>query len=51
MKEVCGFLKRCGVYYIATMDGNQPIVRPFGTPHIFENKLYIQTGKSKDVFI
>ena len=50
MKEVCEFLKKCGVYYLATMDGDQPRVRPFGTAHIFENKLYIQTGKSKDVF-
>jgi len=50
MKEVCEFLKKCGVYYLATMDVNQPRVRPFGTAHIFENKLYIQTGKSKDVF-
>ena len=50
MKEVCEFLKKCGVYYLATMDGDQPRVRPFGTAHIFENKLYVQTGKSKDVF-
>ena len=50
MKEVCEFLKKCGVYYLATMDGNQPRVRPFGTAHIFENKLYIQTGKRKEVF-
>ena len=50
MKEVYDFLKKCGVYYLATMDGDQPRVRPFGTAHIFENKLYIQTGKSKDVF-
>ena len=31
------------------MEGDQPRVRPFGTAHIFENKLYIQTGKSKPV--
>ena len=45
MKEVYDFLKKCGAYYIATVDGDQPRVRPFGTAHIFEDKLYIQTGK------
>lgn len=47
--EVCAFLKDVGTYYLATTDGDQPRVRPFGTAHIFEDKLYIQTGKSKDV--
>ena len=47
--EVCEFLKKVGTYYLATTDGDQPRVRPFGTAHIFEGKLYIQTGKSKDV--
>lgn len=49
MREVYEFLKKCGVYFIATMDGDQPRVRPFGTIEIFEDKLYIQTGKSKNV--
>ena len=49
MKEVCEFLKQCGEYYIATVEGDQPRVRPFGTAAIFENKLYIQTGKRKNV--
>ena len=48
--EVCSFLKEAGTYYLATVDGDQPRVRPFGTVNIFEGKLYIQTGKSKDVF-
>ena len=50
MKEVRDFLKECGVYYLATVDNNEPRVRPFGTAEIFEDKLYIQTGKSKDVY-
>ena len=50
MKEVQEFLKECGVYYLATVDGTKPKVRPFGTAEIFEDKLYIQTGKNKDVF-
>ena len=50
MIEVQEFLKKCGVYYLATMDGDQPRVRPFGTAEIFDNHLYIQTGKKKDVF-
>ena len=49
MKEVYAFLKQCETYYLATMDGDQPRVRPFGTIDLFEGKLYIQTGKSKDV--
>ncbi|MDR2086378.1 MAG: pyridoxamine 5'-phosphate oxidase family protein, partial [Dysgonamonadaceae bacterium] len=49
MQEVCDFLKKCGVYFIATVDGDQPRVRPFGTAAIFENRLYIQTGKKKRV--
>ncbi len=50
MKEVYDFLKKCGTYYLATVDGGAPRVRPFGTVKIFEDKLYIQTGKRKDVF-
>ena len=49
MKEVFDFLKRCGTYYLATVEGDQPRVRPFGTANLFEGKLYIQTGKSKNV--
>ena len=50
MEEVCKFIKDCGTYYLATVDGDQPRVRPFGTIEIFEGHLYIQTGKSKDVY-
>ena len=49
MERICNFLKEAGVYYLATMDGDQPRVRPFGTAIIFEGKLYIQTGKVKPV--
>ena len=49
MKQVYEFLKKAEVYYLATMDGDQPRVRPFGTIDIFEDKLYIQTGKIKPV--
>ena len=47
MERVCQFLKDAGVYYLATAEGDQPRVRPFGTAHIFDGKLYIQTGKVK----
>lgn len=47
--EVCEFLKNVGTYYLATTDADQPRVRPFGTAHIFEGRLYLQTGKSKEV--
>ena len=50
MKEVYEFLKEAKTYYLATVEGNTPRVRPFGTIDLFENKLYIQTGKSKDVY-
>lgn len=49
MNTVYNFLKTCGTYYLATVEGDQPRVRPFGTVEIFEGKLYIQTGKKKDV--
>ncbi len=49
IEEVCAFLKGVGTYYLATVEGDQPRVRPFGTAHIYDGKLYIQTGKSKDV--
>ncbi|MCR5223174.1 MAG: pyridoxamine 5'-phosphate oxidase family protein [Lachnospiraceae bacterium] len=49
MEKVAAFLKEAGTYYLATMEGDQPRVRPFGTAHIFEGKLYIQTGKAKNV--
>ena len=49
MKTVYDFLKKCKVYYLATVDGDQARVRPFGTIDMFEDKLNIQTGKVKDV--
>ncbi|MDR1496154.1 MAG: pyridoxamine 5'-phosphate oxidase family protein [Clostridiales Family XIII bacterium] len=49
MQEVYEFLKKCNVYYLATVDGGKPRVRPFGTYHLYGGRLYIQTGKSKDV--
>ncbi|HEX7714718.1 MAG TPA: pyridoxamine 5'-phosphate oxidase family protein [Bacillota bacterium] len=49
MKQVYDFLKKCRTYYIATIDGDQPRVRPFGTIVLYEDKLYIQTGKVKNV--
>ena len=49
MKTVYDFLKKCQTYYLATVENDQPRVRPFGTIDLFENKLYIQTGKIKNV--
>lgn len=49
MERVCQFLKDAGVYYLATCEGDQPRVRPFGTAHLFEGRIYIQTGKVKPV--
>ena len=47
MKRVYDFLKKAGVYYLATVEGDRPRVRPFGTVNEFEGRLYIQTGKVK----
>lgn len=49
MEKVCEFLKSAETYYLATVEGDQPRVRPFGTAHIFDGHLYIQTGKAKSV--
>ena len=49
MEEVFEFLKKCGIFYLATEDGDQPRVRPFGAINIYEGKLYLQTGKVKNV--
>ncbi len=50
MKKIFDFIKKAGTYYLATVDSEgQPHVRPFGTINIFEDKLYIQTGKIKEV--
>ncbi len=49
MQRVVDFLKKAGTYYLATVEGQQPRVRPFGTAHVFEGRLYIQTGKVKEV--
>ncbi len=49
IEKVCDFLKAAGTYYLATDEAGQPRVRPFGTAHIFEGKLYLQTGLKKDV--
>ena len=49
MQEIYDFLKKCGTYYLATVEGNQPRVRPFGTIDLFDGRLTIQTGKVKDV--
>ena len=49
MNEVYEFLKAAGTYYLATLEGDQPRVRPFGTIDLYGGHLYIQTGKSKAV--
>ena len=49
MQEVYEFLKKCGTYYLGTVDGDQPRVRPFGTIDLFDGRLTIQTGKIKPI--
>ena len=50
MQEILDFLKKCGTFYLATIDGNHPRVRPFGAVCLFESKLYIVTNNQKSVF-
>ena len=50
MQDVQAFLKECGAFFIATADGDQPRVRPFGVSEIIDGRLYIMTGKVKDVY-
>ena len=50
MQEVQAYLKECGAFYIATVDSDQPRVRPFGVSEIINGRLYIMTGKVKDVY-
>ncbi len=50
MNEVFEYLKKCGAFFLATIDGDQARVRPFGAINIFEGKIYIQTGNIKKVF-
>lgn len=50
MQEVQAFLKECNAFFIATADGDQPHVRPFGVSEIIDGRLYIMTGKVKDVY-
>lgn len=50
MQRIIDIIKETNIYYLATVDGDQPRVRPFGTVNVFEDKLYIQTGKVKDVY-
>ena len=50
MQEVQSYLKECGAFFIATTDGDQPRVRPFGVSEIINGRLYIITDKVKDVY-
>ena len=50
MQEVQAYLKECGAFFIATADGDQPRVRPFGVSEIINGRLYIMTGKVKDFY-
>ena len=50
MQEVVDFIKECRIFYLATVEGDQPRVRPFGIVEIYNDRIYILTGKKKNVF-
>lgn len=50
LNEVQAFLQECHVFFIATVDEGQPRVRPFGVAEIVDGKLYLTTGRKKDVY-
>ena len=49
LASICDFLREAGTYYLATVEGDQPRVRPFGTVLLYDGKLCVQTGRKKDV--
>ena len=49
IERVCQYLDEVHTYYLATMEGDQPRVRPFGTALLYDGKLYIETGEVKNV--
>ena len=49
IEKVYQFLDAAHNYCLATVEGDQSRVRVFGTALLYDGKLYIQTGKSKDV--
>ena len=50
LETVKKYLQECKTFYVATVDGDQPRVRPFGVAEVYNGRLYIMTGKKKDVF-
>ena len=50
MEEVLNFLRKAGTYYLGTVENESPDIRPFGTINIYDGKMYIQTGKKKNVY-
>ena len=50
LETVKNYLQECKTFYVATVDGDQPRVRPFGVAEVYNGRLYIMTGKKKDVF-
>ncbi len=49
IEKVAYFIENAETYYLATVEADQPRVRPFGTVLVYDGKLYILTGKTKDV--
>ena len=47
METIYHFLKDCQTFYLATADGDQPRVRPFGAVCIYNGKLYICANNQK----
>ena len=50
MNEVLEFLTTTPTFYLATIDGDQARVRPFGAVMKYEDKLYFATNNTKSVF-
>ncbi len=50
VEEVYRYLQEAGIYYLATVDGDRPCVRPFSTVMVYEGRLYLMTGVKKDVY-
>lgn len=50
MQAILTILRDAGCYYLATLRDGAPELRPFGELTLFEDGLYFNTGRKKDVY-
>ena len=50
LERIDQFLSECGVFFLATSDGDQPKCRPLGFHMLKDGKIYFGIGTFKDVY-